>query len=200
MEINSINRRDAIKKTALFMGYAVSASAVAGVIKGCKADPNAVAEGLKNWTPEFLSEPEGQLVAQISECIIPKTDTPGSIDAGVYSFIDIFLKYNETSEGQTKFKDGLANFELFCKNDFGKPFLDCNNEEKIEALKKEEASAIQKRKTNPSEKTFWFKIKELTFLGFFTSEPGAKQFLKYDPIPGSYEACIPLDEVGGTWY
>jgi hypothetical protein len=199
MEKNTINRRDAIKKTALLMGYAISASAIAGVINGCQADPNAVSGGLKNWTPEFLSKTEGQLVAQISECIIPKTDTPGFIDSGAYSYIDIFLKDNETPEGQTKFKDGLAAFELTCKNDFGKSFLDCNNEEKIKALKKEEAQAIENRKANPDEKTFWFKIKELTFLGFFTSEVGAKQFLKFDPIPGSYEPCIPLDEVGGTW-
>jgi hypothetical protein len=41
--------------------------------------------------------------------------------------------------------------------------------------------------------------KELTLLGFFTSEPGATQVLQYDPVPGAYHGCVPLEEVGKTW-
>ncbi len=200
MKKNAINRRAAIKKTALLMGFAVSASTIASVMNGCKADPNAVAGGFENWVPGFLTKPEGQLVAHIAECIIPKTDTPGAMDAGVYSFIDVYLKDNTETEAQTSFKDGLAAFELSCKNALNKSFLDCTEEEQIEFLKKEEALAIEKVKANSRDKTFWFTIKELTFIGFFTSEVGGKQFLKYDPIPGDYKACIPLDEIGGTWY
>ena len=200
MENSSINRRDAIKRTALLIGYAVSASAIAGVMNGCKADPKAVSGGLNNWIPEFLSKEEGQLVAQISECIIPKTDTPGAIDAGVYSFVDRFLKNNTTAEDQAKFKTMLSGFEKACNNAYDKSFLKCSKEEKIEWLKKEEAAAMEKITANEAEKTLWFSLKEMTFLGYFTSEVGAKQFLKYDPIPGGYEACIALDQVGGTWY
>jgi hypothetical protein len=169
-------------------------------MNGCKADPDAIARGLNSWVPGFLTKPEGQLVAQIAETIIPKTDTPGAIDAGVYSFVDVYLKDNATAEDQKAFKDGLTEFEQSCKKEFGKSFINCNNEEKIEFLKKEEELALEKTKANPYEKTFWFNIKELTFIGYFTSEIGGKQFLKYDPIPGNYEACIALDEVGGTWY
>jgi len=200
MENNTINRRDAIKKTALMMGYALSASAIGGVMNGCKADPKALADGLENWTPIFLSKSEGQLVVQITERILPRTDTPGAIDAGVYSFIDVYLQDNTNAEEQAIFKKGLLSFESSCEVEIGKSFLDCNKEEKIAFLKKEEALAVEKTKSSPEEKTFWFSIKELTFLGYFTSEIGSKKFLKYDPIPGNYEACIPLDEVGGTWH
>jgi hypothetical protein len=43
--------------------------------------------------------------------------------------------------------------------------------------------------------------KELTLLGFFTSEPGATQVLQYVPIPGSWHGCVPLSEAGNgkTW-
>jgi len=196
----SINRRNAIKKTAMLMGYAVSASAISSVMNGCKADPKAVEGGLESWNPQILNKTEGQLVAQITECIIPKTDTLGAIDAGVYSFVDIYLKNNLEAGEQTKFKEDLAAFEKACENSSNKSFLDCSKEERIEFLKSEEATAFEQIKSNPEAKTFWFTIKEITFLGYFTSEVGAKQFLKYDPIPGSYEACIPLEEVGGTWY
>jgi hypothetical protein len=42
-------------------------------------------------------------------------------------------------------------------------------------------------------------IKELTCLGFFTSEPGATQVLQYEAVPGAYHGCVPLAEVGKTW-
>ena len=197
---DSINRRDAIKKTAMLMGYAVSASAIASVMSGCKADPKVVADGLENWNPEVLSNSEGQLVAQIAERIIPKTDSPGAIDVGVHSFVDNFLKLNVETGDQTGFKESLANFEASCKSTLNKSFLDCTKKEQIEFLKQEEAEAIKKAEDNPEERTFWFSIKELTFLGYFSSEAGAKEFLRFDPIPGGYEACIPLEEVGGTWY
>jgi hypothetical protein len=43
--------------------------------------------------------------------------------------------------------------------------------------------------------------KELTLLGFFTSEPGATQVLQYIAVPGSYKGCVPLAEAGNgkTW-
>jgi gluconate 2-dehydrogenase gamma chain len=42
-------------------------------------------------------------------------------------------------------------------------------------------------------------MKELTTLGFFTSEAGASRFLKYAPIPGPYRGDIPYSEVGAAW-
>jgi hypothetical protein len=42
-------------------------------------------------------------------------------------------------------------------------------------------------------------MKELTMLGFFTSEPGATQVLQYEAVPGAYKGCVPLSEVGRTW-
>ena len=39
---------------------------------------------------------------------------------------------------------------------------------------------------------FWRLLKELTLFGYFTSEQGATQALEYVPIPGRYDACIPL--------
>ncbi|MET0718044.1 MAG: gluconate 2-dehydrogenase subunit 3 family protein, partial [Pseudoxanthomonas sp.] len=48
---------------------------------------------------------------------------------------------------------------------------------------------------------FILTMKELTMLGYFTSEPGATQVLQYRPVPGAYHACIPLARAGNgkTW-
>jgi hypothetical protein len=42
-------------------------------------------------------------------------------------------------------------------------------------------------------------LKELTTLGYFTSQPGATQALKYAAVPGPYKGDIPFSEVGKAW-
>ena len=46
---------------------------------------------------------------------------------------------------------------------------------------------------------FFKNMKELTVLGFCTSEEGATNFLKYEAVPGAYHGCIPYSEVGAAW-
>ena len=50
-----------------------------------------------------------------------------------------------------------------------------------------------------SARNFFESFKQLTLLGYFTSEIGATQALKMDQIPGEYIGCINYDEVGGAW-
>jgi gluconate 2-dehydrogenase gamma chain len=44
-------------------------------------------------------------------------------------------------------------------------------------------------------------MKELTLLGFFTSQVGATQVLQYVAVPGGFQACIPVAQAGNgkTW-
>ncbi len=44
--------------------------------------------------------------------------------------------------------------------------------------------------------TFFAMMKELTFLGYFTSEIGCTQALRYTEVPGRYDPCVPY--VAGT--
>ncbi|MDQ2656828.1 MAG: gluconate 2-dehydrogenase subunit 3 family protein, partial [Bacteroidota bacterium] len=56
--------------------------------------------------------------------------------------------------------------------------------------------------TDPAPKRpFILMMKELTMLGFFTSQAGATQVLQYEAVPGAYKGCIPLSEAGNgkTW-
>ena len=54
-----------------------------------------------------------------------------------------------------------------------------------------------KKETDP---THYFKmVKELTLLGFFTSEVGATKALRYVAVPGKYEGCIPYKKGDKAW-
>jgi hypothetical protein len=50
---------------------------------------------------------------------------------------------------------------------------------------------IQKIKKPEDDNHYFRMMKELTLLGYFTSEIGSTQARRYVPVPGRYEGCIP---------
>lgn len=191
-----IDRREAIKRTALLMGAAVSASAISGLLQGCKATPELL------YTPVFFTPDQALIVTEVAEIIIPKTDTPGAKDAGVPGFIDTMLKDCYNKEDQDRFLAGLTAFDEEAKKAYGDSFIYCKPEQQVEFVKKTHEAALKEAKENKEAKRpFILMAKELTLLGFFTSEPGATQVLQYVAVPGSYKGCVPLAEAGNgkTW-
>ena len=192
-----MDRREALKRTAWLMGGVVSAPAIMGVLNGCAAKPTI------DWKPVFLSEDHGMLVTEVAEIIIPKTDTPGAKDVGVPGFIDLMLKDVYSKEDQDRYLEGLKAFDEEAKKEYGDPFNELSGEQKAAFVKKVHDAAVEaERATTPAPKRpFILMTKELTMLGFFTSEPGATQVLQYVAVPGSYKGCIPLSEAGNgkTW-
>mgnify|MGYP002784930717 FL=1 len=194
--IQKIDRREALKKTALLMGAAVSASALTGILQGCKATPELI------YTPVFFTPDQARIVTEVAEIIIPKTDTPGAKDAGVPGFIDTMLKDCYKKEDQDRFIAGLTAFDEEAKKAYGDSFIYCKPEQQVEHVKKIHEAALKEMKENKEAKRpFILMAKELTLLGFFTSEPGATQVLQYVAVPGSYKGCVPLAEAGNgkTW-
>jgi len=189
-----MDRREALKRTAWIMGGAVSAPAIMGVLKGCAAKPTI------DWKPVFLSEEQGVLVSQVAEIIIPKTDTPGAIDTGVPGFIDLMLKDTYKKEDQDRFLEGLKTFDAQAEEEYGDPFIELNAEQQAAFVKRVHDTAVADSDSKDS-RPFILMTKELTMLGFFTSEAGATQVLQYVAVPGSYNGCIPLSEAGNgkTW-
>ncbi|MBL7857603.1 MAG: gluconate 2-dehydrogenase subunit 3 family protein [Cyclobacteriaceae bacterium] len=191
-----MDRREALKRTAWIMGGVVSAPAIAGILKGCAAKPTI------DWKPVFVSEDQGIVIAQVAEIIIPKTDTPGAKETGVPGFIDLMLKDVYSKEDQDHFLEGLKAFDEEAKKAHGDVFIELSAEKQAEFVKKVHDDAIAAQKTEPRPKRpFILMMKELTMLGFFTSEAGATQVLQYVAVPGAYKGCIPLSEAGNgkTW-
>ncbi len=198
-----MNRREAIERTALLMGYAVSAPALAGMLNGCKATPDI------HFKPVFFNKDQAVLISIVAEIIIPKTTTPGAIEAGVPQFIDTMLHEVYTKKDQDSFLKGLKEFDEEAKKSCGDHFIDCEPKAQASFVKKQHDAAFAKPVEGMStawwgsgggaEKPFILKVKELTLLGFFSSEPGATQVLQYNQVPGPYQGCVPLVDVGKTW-
>lgn len=202
MENTVISRREAIRRVALLMGGAVSAPAILGVLAGCSPEPAADAE----WKPAFLTQAQAALVAEVAEIMIPRTDTPGAKDVGIPAFIDKMLKDVYPKDDQARFFAGLADFEARAKREHGRAFLELEPAPRAAMVKQIHDPAVEAEREStlpPAERhrPFILMMKELTLLGYFTSEPGATQVLQYRPIPGAYHACIPLAQAGKgrTW-
>lgn len=175
------------------LGGVLSASAISGVMSGCKAEPKP-----GGWTPEFFTAKEGNILDALVERIIPRTDTPGAKDAGVPAFIDSMMTGFYGEKEKTAFREGLNKVEEDAKAAYNKSFTDLSPEQQDELLTKydQEAYAEDSDRQSPH---FFRTAKELTILGFCTSEPGASQFLKYEAVPGDYKGCIPYSDVGAAW-
>lgn len=124
----------------------------------------------------FLNETRKAIAARVADLIIPRTDTPGAIDTGVPDFIELMLRDCYEKPAQHTFLTGLGQLEQ-------KEFLTLSPGRQTEMLRRIEADA--KKAKGP---TFWRIIKELTLLGYFSSEAGIKASFDYQPIPGRFEA------------
>ncbi len=206
-----INRREALRRTSYILGGALSASTIAAVMSGCKPATTAL-----DWTPEIMAPDQALTVAEITERIIPATDTPGARAAMVDRYIDSFLKDIASEEEQAEFFAGLNEVNDLSMSRFKKKFTALTDPEK-DAVLTEMSGAGSVRKSDDekaaemanegervqsddvSGQRFFNMIRQLTITGYFTSEIGAKQALKFDEIPGTWQGCIPYEEVGGSW-
>lgn len=175
------------------MGTALSASTLAA-LEGCSSGP-------KNYT---LQTPETKaLLAEIAETIIPETSTPGAKAAKVDEFILLMVGDCYDEKAQKVFTDGLDKINDESKKRFSKGFTDITPEQRTElltAIDKERVDYNKRENKKKDDPTHYFQyMKELTLLGYFTSEPGVTKALRYVKVPGKYEGCVPYKKGDKAW-
>lgn len=193
-----MNRRDFIQSAAL-------------LVAGCANAP-------QGWTlnkeqQQFIADQKGYrakrkysslnsarraLVANAAECILPRTDTPGAIDAEVPQFIESMVVdwFNESE--QRIFFQGLTTLETQATGDSIEALARV-----LDALETEAENAAWYNFGNisrvwDSDAPFICQFKELVVLGFFLSEVGAKQVLRENPM-GSFNGDIPLSQTESSY-
>ncbi len=176
-----MKRRDAIARVALLMGGTLSAGTLATVLESCKSGGGSTVG--KNFA---IVPQHSQIIAEIAEMILPKTSTPGAKEAKVPEFIEFMLKECYKEDQQKGFFAGLDKLNGGADGDFMKAPA-----EKKLALLKAEDSAKEKSE-------FWKTMKDLTVLGYFTSELGATKAAEYLEVPGKYEG-IKLQKGQKVW-
>ena len=171
-------------------GYALSASAISGILQGCKADKEP------DWVPEFFTQDQFNMIGDMADIILPTTDTPGAKDVLVDRFIDKMVKECMEKEDQDRFLAGLNEMA----DADGTAFGELSDEQKYELVAKADAD-LRERAENPQPgpPPFFGAFKQMVLLGYFTSEEVGENVMAYDPMPGAYNGCVPLEEGQRIW-
>ncbi len=176
-----MNRRDALKSVMVMMGGTMIGATA--ILTGCAPDHQI--EGL-DFNPEDIA-----FLDEVGDTIIPETNTPGAKAVGIGSFIVMMVKDTYDAEQQKTFVDGLNALRKEFNEANGSDFVDASPEDRLaylngmyeqyKASKGEEAKVINM-------------LRDLTVLGYFTSEIGATQALNFVEVPGRYDPCIPYNK------
>jgi hypothetical protein len=190
----SITRREALRRTACLVGGIVSAPVASSFLSGCNVP------GGSTWSPSTLSAAQNEMVTLIAERIIPATDTPGAKAAQVNRFIDAMLTGSFLPEDRDRFMTGLEAVNTRCTSDYGAPFVDCSDDQQLALIGElDEETFGPGAEPDREAPSFFRMMKELTIVGYYTSEIGATQELKLNVVPGRYDGDVPFEEIGRTW-
>ena len=157
---------------------------------------------------QYLSEKQRRTLALLTKTIIPRTDTPGAMDAGVPRFVELMVFEWLTPEERSIFVDGLNALIKNTRVRFEKPFEVLSAEQRteiLEALESEASDSPWYQFGNTaleefvSDAPFICKLKEFTIWGFFTSEVGATQVLRYEAMPMTFDGDKPLHADDSSW-
>ena len=171
-----MDRRNLIKKMGVVALYGSFPSVLSEFLVSCKSTDQTQRAG-------FFSNDEFQLLNQLIDILLPRTSTPGGLDANVPLFIDMVVKDCMSAGDQQLIKNGLLNLD---KTE-GKKFSSLGEEEQKRVVKDMDVNAF-KEENNSS----WFRIlKKLALIGYFTSQGGITRALNYVEVPGDYKGSVP---------
>lgn len=174
-----ISRREALRRAALLAGVALSPELLTFV--GRAQTPAS---------KTYLTAAQAAIASAAAERILPRTDTAGATDVGVPAFIDRFYGEFLSADDQQLLVKGLGEIESAAKTAHGASFASL-------AAPQQDAVLGAVATAQPgAERSSFALLRSTTILGYFTSEQVGKNVLHYDPVPGAYDGCVPIDQVG----
>jgi hypothetical protein len=199
-----MERREAVKYISILLGGAVIGADA--FLTGCKSNTGTAQE----WSEDDIA-----YLNEIGETILPRTATPGAKDANVGQFMTVMVNDCYEESDQKAFRDGMKKLNDAAQKQYNNVFMKLSpqqrhdllvsldkegkeyqkkvnefngNEEKKE--KEETAKGNLKYVRQHMSPHYFSMMKQLTMLGFFTSEPGMTKALRYMPVPGRYDGCV----------
>src|SRR5690606_31574609 len=190
-------RREAILRVSALLG-GVALVGQGALLAGCERRVPAPETG---DAPEAFGKDAVALLDELAETILPETDTPGAKAAGVGPFVVKMVTDCYEPREQQVFREGLATVDDRCRAMHDVAFLAATPEQRLALVEKLDAEQVQyMRELEHGRPAHWFRmLKELTLLGYFTSEIGYEQALRYAETPGRYDPCVPYTPGEKAW-
>ena len=193
-EVNPTNleRRDLLKGLAVILGAAISPACQ----RAAEVPAAQRMAGVARWSLE-----QRAIAHRCADLIMPATDTPSALAVGVGEFMDyvasVWLQQSELDELLV----GLNGLQEEAQRQYTKNFVDLSEMEQVQLLTQmETASSVLNASSQEELRSKVFaRLKELTVVGYYSSEVGAKQERVYVPMPGRYDGYFKLNKVGRQW-
>ena len=145
---------------------------------------------------KIFNKAQLMLLKQICAIVIPKTETLGAAEVDTHGFIDNQLFHCHTKHEQESAVAVLSLVNQTAEKSFSTLFIKLSVDQQFQLLT--ELDLGEKRFDQTQRQTFK-ELKLLICIGYYTSEVGATQELRYDPVPGGFKGSIPYKSSDPSW-
>lgn len=189
-----MSRRDAVQLVSGLLGGVALVGSEALWRQPLRALPAGTAP--PEWSTDQIA-----LLDEAAETILPRTTTPGAKDAQCGPFIARMVTDTYEPAHQRIFRRGLVELDAAARTASGRRFVEATPAQRLALLERFDRETAQFMRDRPDdEPPHWFRmLKELTLLGFFTSEVGMTQALRYVESPGRFDPCVPYAPGDRDW-
>ncbi len=203
-----MNRRDSLKTMSIALGYVVATPTLFQLLSACENEKG------NTWHPQFLSETQVLVVEQLVDIILPASETLGGLDVEIPKFIDLILSHVLPQIEQENFKKGANAFHGKFESVFNKIVskgipdefttllntyfkISTDKQARVFELMQKDASSVSDPNSFYIYK-YLICIRHYALLGYYSSKQVGTEILNYDPVPGVFEACVPVEDVGNV--
>jgi hypothetical protein len=187
-----LSRREAIRRVSALLG-GVTVIGQSAWLSGCTTAARSPAN--------LFTAADVVLLDEIADTILPETKTPGAKAAGVGAFIATMVTDTYDPREQRLFLDGVATLEDESRAQNGGGFMASSPAQRVALLERLDREALEyMRRPGAEGRPHYFRmIKELTLLGYFTSEIGCTQAQRYMETPGRFDPAVTYTAGEKAW-
>lgn len=160
----------------------------------------------------FLDAPRFKLLSAFADTIVPATDTPGAVGAGVPAKLDGMLATWASAESRKAIVEALDRIDAAANASKKKSFAALAPTERDAVLRAHDKAALvpvkppaNAPKGSPFAPVSWvtdngyLKVKELVIALYYNSEIAMTQELIYEHVPGTWEPSIKVTPTTRPW-
>ena len=186
-----MNRREAIRQVTAMLGGVVFVGSgdLLTAVEHAHARVTASCTQIGTFTAQDIA-----LLDEVADTILPETKTPGAKAAKVGSFMAVMVTDTYDDRQQAIFRDGMQKLN-------GAGFMTKSPAERLaflEQLDREQKTYMNTR-AQAAPVHYFRQMKELTLFGYFTSEIGCSQAMRYRETPARFDPCVPYTPGETTW-
>ncbi|MBO9151786.1 gluconate 2-dehydrogenase subunit 3 family protein [Chitinophaga sp. GCM10012297] len=170
-----MNRRAAVRNLLYIAGGAL-------VLPACFRKSGKASIELANLA---ISEDDERLLAELTETLIPATDTPGGKELLLHLFVLKMVDDCHSPKDQQQFAKGLSAFSAWSEKELDGEFAAANTDSRVKLLDKIGKS------DNEELKKFFSITKRRAIQGYMNSRYVMTNLVKYELVPGRYNGFAP---------